>query len=412
LLAAQQNPTSPSFHQWLTPAQYADRFGISQADVNQVSAWLQAQGFSVVETPPSRTWIVLSGTAAQVESALHTEIHNYAANGKAFFANSSEPSVPAALANITLGFRGLSNYPIEPRAIRKIEGGTDQPNFTSSISGTHFVAPDDFATIYDVKSLYAGTPAIDGTGQRIAIVGQSNIVLADVAAFRTASGLSPNVPTLVLVPGSTDPGVLSITGDEQESSIDVEWAGAVARNASILFVYANSNTGGVFDAMQYAIGNNLAPVISISYGSCEPVNSSSEINALVALAQQANALGITIAASSGDGGATDCDGFFHDYPAQNGLNVDVPASLPYVTGVGGSEFSEGNGAYWNTANNVNNGSALSYIPEMAWDDSSSANGLAAGGGGASTVFGKPVWQTGTGVPADGVRDVPDISLNA
>lgn len=411
LLAAQQNPTSPSFHQWLTPAQYADRFGIAQSDLNQITAWLQAQGFSVVETPASRSWIVFSGTAAQVESALHTEIHNYAANGKTFFANSTEPSVPATLANITLGFRGLSDYPLEPRAIRKIEGA-DQPNFTSSISGNHFVAPDDFATIYDLKPLYAEAPAIDGTGQKIAIVGQSNVVLADIAAFRTASGLSPNPPTLYLVPGSSDPGVLSSTGDEQESSIDIEWSGAVARNATIVFVYANVNSGGVFDSLEYAIEEDLAPIISMSYGSCEPLNSQADINSVVAMAQQANALGITVVSSSGDGGATDCDGFLGNYPAQLGLNVDVPASLPYVTGVGGSEFNEGNGTYWNTTNNANNGSALSYIPEMAWDDSSPANGLAAGGGGASTVFGKPAWQTGTGVPADGVRDVPDISLNA
>ena len=413
LLAAQQNPTSPSFHQWLTPAEYADRFGITQSDLAQVSAWLQTQGFAVVDTPPSRTWIVFGGTAAQVKSAFHTEIHNYAANGKTFYANSAEPSVPAALAGMVLGFRGLNNYPVKPRAIKKGEAGSVGPNFTSSISGNHFVAPDDFATIYDLKPLYSRSPAIDGTGQKMVIVGQSNIVLADIAAFRTASGLPPNVPTLTLVPGSSDPGILNSTGDEQESSIDIEWAGAVARNAAIVFVYANPNTtNGVFDSLQYAIGQNLAPVISMSYGACQPSFTASDIDALTALVQQANSQGITIVSSVGDWGATDCDDWIGDYPATLGLNVDIPGSMSYVTGVGGTEFNEGNGTYWSGTNNANNGSALFYIPEMAWNDSSSSNGLSAGGGGASSIFAKPSWQTGTGIPADGFRDVPDISLNA
>ena len=412
LSAAQQNPTSPSFHQWLTPAEYADRFGISQSDLDQVSTWLQAQGFTVVERPPSRTWFVFGGTAAQVESAFpYGRIHNYVAKGKKFYANSAEPSVPAALAGIVHGFRGLDSYPLKDPAIKKGEFNTAQPEFTSG--GAHSLAPDDFATIYDLKPLYTSTPAIDGTGQKIVIVGQSNIVLADIAAFRTASGLPANVPTLTLVPGSSDPGVLNSTGDSVESSIDIEWAGAVAKNATIQFVYANSETaGGVIGALQYAIGNNLAPIISISYGGCEPANSASEIASLAAMAQQANAMGITIVSSDGDSGATDCDGFVSDYPAELGLNVDVPASIPYVTGVGGTEFNESNGVYWNSTNNGSNGSALSYIPEKVWNDSSPIDGLSAGGGGASSIFGKPSWQTGTGVPGDGVRDVPDISINA
>jgi hypothetical protein len=415
LLAAQQNSTSPNFHKWLTPEQYADRFGVAQSDLDKVTAWLQSQGFAVVEIPRSRNWIVFSGTAAQVESALHSEVHNYAANGKMFYANSAEPSLPAALAGVVLGFRGLNNFPLKPRGLKSI-GGSVQPNFTSGLSGNHFVSPGDFATIYDLKPLYNSTPAIDGTGQKIVVVGQSNIVLADIAAFRTAANLPAKAPIIVLVPGSSDPGVLSSSGDEQESSIDIEWAGAVAKNATITFVYSGN---GVFDALAYAISQNVAPIISNSYGGCEPTFTTSDINGLVAMAQQANALGITILTAVGDGGATDCDGNLGNYPAVLGLNVDIPGSLPYVTGVGGTEFNEaGLTTYWQpTTIPPPNGtdivsSANSYIPEKVWNDTSSTNKLAAGGGGASSVFGKPSWQTGTGVPADGVRDVPDISLNA
>jgi hypothetical protein len=408
LLAAQQNPTSASFHKWLTPAQYGDRFGIAQADLDKAAAWLQAHGFVVVETPPSRNLVVFNGTAAQVESAFHTEIHNYATRDRKFYANSAEPSIPSALAGVVSGFRGLNNYPLKPRSIKRSPlSATPQPNFTSSISGNHFVAPGDFATIYDLVPLYGS--GIDGTGQKIVVVGQSKIVTNDIATFRSLSSLPPNPPQVILVPTSSDPGV--IDGDVQEASLDIEWSGAVARKATIVYVYSTN----VFVSLQYAIEQNLAPVISISYGVCEPQTSASDINFLVALAQQANALGITIVASTGDGGATDCDGGLGNYPAELGLNVDVPGSLPYVTGVGGSEFDEGNGTYWQSANGSDVvSSALSYIPEKGWNDTIPPPvGLSAGGGGASSIFGKPSWQTGsTGVPADGARDVPDVSLNA
>ena len=348
LLAAQQNPTSPSFHKWLTPAQYGERFGIAQADLQKVSAWLQGHGLVVEETPESRNFIVFSGTAAQVESAMRVEMHNYATSDRKFYANSGEPSVPAALAGVVAGFRGLNNYHMKPRSIRKNPlSGVPQPNFTSSISGSNFVAPGDFAIIYDLKPLYAPGTLIDGTGQNIVVVGQSNIVLADIAAFRTASGLPANVPTVTLVPGSTDPGVLNSSGDEQESSLDIEWANAVAKNSTIKFVYSGN---GAFDALQYAVSQNIAPVISISYGACEAIFATSDINILVAIAQQANSQGITILSSAGDGGATDCDGSLGNFPAILGLSVDVPASLPYVTGVGGTEFNEGNGTFWLAAN--------------------------------------------------------------
>ena len=202
---------------------------------------------------------------------------------------------------------------MKPRAVRKNPAsGTPLPNFTSAISGNNFVAPGDFAVIYDLNPLYSASPAIDGTGQKIVVVGQSNIVLADIAAFRTAAGLSPNAPVVTLVPTSPDPGVLSGTGDEQESSIDIEWAGAVAKNATIDFVYSGN---GVDDALQYAVSQNVAPVISVSYGNCEAMNPLSEMESLVAIAQQANSQGITIVSSAGDGGATDCDSDLSNYPA-------------------------------------------------------------------------------------------------
>lgn len=409
LLAGQQNPTSPNFHQWLTPQQYGERFGIAPGDLAKVTAWLESMGFTVVETPASRNFIVFSGTAGQVGAAFHTQIHTYEAKGQKFYANSTEPSMPAGLAGVVAGFRRLNSARLQPRAAPSKPVGADvQPNFTSSGSGLQYITPGDFATLYDLNPLYSASPAIDGTGQKIVVVGQSQVVLSDIATFRSLSSLPPNVPQTILVPYSANPGL--VNGDVQESSLDIEWAGAVARNATIIFVFSGN---GVLDALQFAVSQNYAPVISISYGSCEAINPLSDVEALAFIAQQANAQGITIVSSVGDSGATDCDGDIGNYPAKLGLNVDFPSSLPYVTGVGGTEFKEGNGTYWQAApvGDVVS-SALSYIPEIVWNDTSTPNGFNATGGGASSIFGKPSWQTGTGVPADGARDVPDISLDA
>ncbi|MGB9103585.1 MAG: S53 family peptidase, partial [Terriglobales bacterium] len=333
-------------------------------------------------------------------------------NGETHYANVSDPKLPWPLANVVAGIRGLNDFRPKPRG--GVGRTSPRPQFTSSFPPfRNFLAPDDFATIYNLKPLY--NSGIDGTGQKIAVMGQTDLILSDIATFRSVSGLPASAPTVVLVPGSRDPGV--VNGDIGEADLDVEWSGAVAPKATI--VYVNSNNGA-FDSLNYAISQNLAPVISISYGDCEPNFSTSDINTLVAWGQQANAQGQTIVGPSGDSGAADCD-----YPltatsvvtsAIFGLQVDVPAALPYVTGVGGTTFNEGSGTFWSTTNNANNGSALSYIPETAWNDTAFeiANGgsLAATGGGVSKLFAKPIWQTGVGVPNDGQRDVPDISFAA
>jgi hypothetical protein len=426
LLAQQQDPTSPNFHHWLTPEQFAERFGLSQNDVDKVAAWLGAQGFTVTQTARSRSWVSFSGTAAQVAAAFQTEIHNFSFNGETYHANATEPSVPSALADVVLGIRGLDNYRLKPRTRVRSVNPSLHPNFTSGQSGNTFVAPGDFAVIYDVNTLYS--TGIDGTGQSIAVMGQTALYNggSDITAFRAAAGLPAKSPTLTLVPGSTNPGV--IPGDITEASLDVEWAGAVAKNATIIYVYANPNTGnGVLDSLVYAIDQDVAPVISISYGACEAQWGLANLNILEQLGQQANTQGQTIVAASGDSGAADCDSPSAT-SATHGLAVDAPASSPYVTGMGGTEFNEGSGTYWEPATGSDVlTSALSYIPEVAWNDTSPSNGLLAGGGGASSCvnatgtfpnvtcisgFAKPSWQTGTGVPNDGVRDVPDLSLNS
>ena len=413
LLDELQNPLSPHFHQWLTPEEFADRFGLSHADIARVVAWLQAQGFEITHTARGRNSVSFSGTAAQVRAAFGTEIHQYLVNGNLYYSNATEPAMPRALAEVVLGIQALDNYPLRPRAVvRKVK--EPAAHFTSGVTANTFVAPSDFAVLYDLNALYSA--GIDGKGQSIAVVGQTDLYNggSDITAFRSASGLSANAPQIILIPGATDPGVVS--GDVGEASLDVEWSGAVARNAAIIFVNGGSN--GVFKALQYAINNNTAPVISISYGACEADWGAADLNSLSQLAQQANAQGQTLVAAAGDLGPADCDapatpgGMVS--VATKGLAVDAPASLPYVTAMGGSEFNEGAGNYWKPTSNATDlsPSVLSYIPEKVWNDTSSMNGLSAGGGGASANFSKPSWQAGTGVPNDKARDVPDLSLNA
>jgi Pro-kumamolisin, activation domain/Bacterial Ig-like domain (group 3) len=401
LLEEQQDPNSPNYHAWLTEDQYADRFGLTPAELARVVAWLEAEGLRIDYVSRSRTWVMFSGSAGQVQSAFHTEIHGYEVNGASHFANATDPSIPEALAPLIWLVRGLDDFRIAPPRLKL----KPAPDYTSG--GSHALTPGDIATIYDINALYQN--GFSGSGQKIAVVGQTDIYLSDIEAFRTEFGLPSNNPELVLVAGSPDPGVSS--DDLIESSLDLEYAGGVAPDATVIFVYSTD----VFTSVAYAIDQDLAPLISMSYGGCE-----SEISSWPAstgayyesVAQQANALGITWLAASGDSGAAACDYGSGIQAASHGLAVNFPASVPEVTAVGGTEFNEGSGTYWSATNNANLSSALSYIPEIAWNDTAAGGGLAATGGGASIIFSKPSWQTGTGVPNDGVRDVPDVSFDA
>ncbi|MGA2589531.1 MAG: protease pro-enzyme activation domain-containing protein [Bryobacteraceae bacterium] len=397
LLVDQQNPSSAQFHKWLTPEQFGDRFGLSAADNSKVVAWLQAAGFTINRLARARNWIAFSGAAGQVSHALHTSFHSFQVNGETHFANTSAPSVPAALADVVGGFLGLSDFRLKPFVNILPAALSVGPEYTSGSS--HFLAPQDFATIYDVTPLYQA--GIDGTGLSIAVVGQSDVSLTDIEAFRSRYALPANDPQLILT--GPDPG---FNGAEVEGELDLEWSGAIAPNATIYYVYESN----ALDAILNAIDLNIAPIISNSYGACEVDAAASFFRSF---AQQGNAQGITLISASGDSGAAGCDPQGYQPFATEGQMVDFPAVMPEVTGVGGTMFVEGNNVstYWSSTNSTTYGSALSYIPETTWNESGS-DGLLASGGGASLFYDKPAWQSGPGVPNDNVRDVPDVALSA
>jgi subtilase family serine protease len=418
LLAAQQDPSSPQYHQWLTPDAFGARFGMAPADLAKVEVWLQQQGFTIDAVARSRDRIRFSGTAAQVAAAFGAPLHYFQVDGVRHFAPAADLSLPAAIAPTVLAVRNLDDFRPHPR-LQTVQA---LPRFTSSLTQNVFLAPGDIATTYDLGALRSS--GIDGTGQTIAVVGQSAITLSDLEAFQSAAGLPVKDPNVILVPNS---GAAAIFGsDEAESDLDLEWANAIAPGATIDFVYAGgSQTASVFDALTFAVDQDLAPIVSMSYGSCEPAESQTLRDSTETVLQQAAAQGQTVIAPASDYGSTDCYGVSGLSTAQqHALAVDYPASSAYATAIGGTEMPTADltagGTYWNSAPATADllSSAKSYVPETAWNDdspptSTTAGGLSATGGGASAFFAKPAWQAGVaGIPADGHRDVPDLALYA
>jgi subtilase family serine protease len=409
LVEAQQNPASGLYRQWLTPAEFGARFGVSEQDLAQVTAWLTGHGFSVEEIPAGRRLVVFSGTAGQVFDTFHTEIHRYLVDGVSHIANAQEPQIPAALAGVVDGVVSLHDFRRRSQIrARRLAGA--EPQYTAG--STHYVFPADFAAIYDLNPLYgAGTT---GSGVAIAVAGRSNINLGDVAAFRSLTGLGGNTPSVVLE--GTDPGL--VAGDQLESTLDVEWSGAVAPEAAVTLVAAASTgaTDGVDLAAEFIVNHKTAPVVSVSYGSCEQEMGSTELAFYNSLWLQAASQGISVFVASGDAGAAGCSAGANS--EGSGTAVNGLCSSPYSTCVGGTEFNEGSNAaqYWASANSASYGSALGYIPEEVWNESASngGTGMWASGGGASVVYRQPGWQagvSGTGA-ANGMRAVPDVALSS
>src|SRR5271170_895272 len=425
VLAGQQDKSSPDFHAWMSPAQFGARFGVSSTDLQKLKGWLSSRGFRVNRVAQGSMTIEFSGTAAQVKEAFHTPIHSFEVNGAMHYANASDPQIPAALAPVVAGIKTLHNFQKRPpihmqgKASRIANTSLWQPEFTfSGPSGTqHYLAPGDFAKIYNTAALYQS--GIDGTGQSLAIVARNNINLSDVQIFRIAFGLPVNDPQIIL--DGPDPGNLG-GSEETEADLDVEWSGAIAPNATIKFVVSAStnSTDGVDLSSLYIVDNNLAPILSVSFGQCEQNLGQTENAFYNNLWEQAAAQGITAVISSGDNGPAGCDNADQTTPATQGLAVNGLASTPFNVAVGGTQFNE-NGAdstYWSATNAPNQSSALGYIPEVVWNESCAdpnvcgVASLFASSGGASTLYSKPSWQAGLGVPNDGKRDLPDVSLDA
>jgi hypothetical protein len=494
LMDAQQSSSSPSYHKWLTPAQFGEQFGASSADIQTVSSWLTSHGLQVNRVSAGGTIIEFTGTAGSVQSAFHTSIHVYEVNGEQHFANSTPVKIPAALAPVVAGVVSLHNFPRHPQS--RVLGVFSKSKATGQVkpvvrfgpaSPGHFPSPSsDFTFAFnecsefnnvdtsntchalgpaDFNIIYSVPAGADGTGESIAIVGDSEICTTnspdfntcnsdDVATFRSLFGLPANAPNVIL--DGPDPG---FNPDETEGDLDVQWSGAIAPKATIDFVIAETTeaSAGIDLAAVYIVNNNLAPVMSESFGACE----AEVINPFYSeLWEQAAAQGITVLISAGDSGSASCDNENQVQTASFGRTVSGLASTPFNVAVGGTDFDYEAAGYpgnfWSTTNTaITQASALGPIPETTWNDScaqsfsgltgvacstltttSSSLNIVGGGGGQSncinfnqnaqvcepafqgsplTGYPKPSWQpiataNGLTIVNDLTRDVPDVSL--
>ncbi len=462
-IQAMHNPHSSQYHKWLTPDEFGKQYGLADADLAKVVTWLQGKGFQVNRVARGRGTIEFSGTADTVSSAFHTQIHSYVVQGKQHYGNATAPSIPTALTPAVAGVLSLHNFEKQApaRILGKLELDKTQtanaaaktksqlvykPNFTGS-TGIHYVGPGDLWTIYNSKPLITASTPVDGSGQTIAIVGRSDIDSNDIKGFRKMllpAPYSSAMPFTQIIDGP-DPG---INDDVVEQLLDVEYSTAMAPASQIKLVVAGSTntTDGVDLSATYIVDNNLAPVMSTSYGLCEALMGTAN-TFYNALWEQAAAQGITALVSSGDNGSAGCDIVGPSgeedfaYVADEGLQVNALASTPYNVAVGGNQFSDDTTAYWNTSSSSSPApftSALSYVPEKVWNEAcsplecgNSGATIAAGSGGASGCFdatwdstgnyilscsggyAAPDWQIGVyGLTGDKKRHLPDVSLTA
>ncbi len=459
------NPKSPDFHHWLTAAEFGQRYGLAPQDLSTITGWLQSHGFTVNSVYTNGLLMDFSGTAGQIRQAFHTEIHSLNVNGVPHIANMSDPEIPEALAPAIAGV--VSMHDFRPHALLSKQV-KQRPEYTFTSGGYVYeaVTPGDLATIYNLTPLFASGNT--GAGQTIALIEDADLYTSqDWNTFRSTFGLTQYTSgslTTVHPAGSSsanncaDPGLGG--GDDGEATLDAEWASAAAPDASIQLVScASSRTtfGGMIAITNLINSANPPMIMSISYGQCEAENGASANSAFSLAFQQAVAEGISVFVAAGDEGAASCDA--GNTSATHGIGVSGFASTPYNVAVGGTDFGDSasgtNTNYWNSSNGANYTSALSYIPEIPWNDScassllsnyfgfsttygssgfcGSTNGVhyyqnvVAGSGGpsncatgTSSAFGvsngtckgntKPSWQTGT--PGDGVRDLPDVSMFA
>ena len=444
-MSEQLDPSSPNYHKWLTPEQLGQQYGVAQSDIAKITAWLQSQGLTVSHVSKAHTSIEFGGSVAQVEQALQVSIHNFNNGTQKFLAPVNDPQLPLAFAPVVGGVARLDTIQPVPQIVNHgqakldpathgiTQAATPSPQLTTNGRNLHVTAADA-QTIYDVPNAtynpnYTG-PTYDGKGVTIGIGGTALISMTPIANYyQQFLGQNRSQPIQVV----NDYG--ATLQSDGEAYLDVEVSGGLAPGATIRYYPSPDLFSGIIQAAD----DNAVDVFSLSYLVCEAWGPQSENVFFAQTWQQFAAQGISVVAASGDAGASGCDSA-GAAQAKQGLRVSALSGTPYNISVGGTDFiglvtgtgpyQGGNGPYYR--------SALGYIPESPWNDSSWPNGdlannkpliyVVGGGGGASNCWysaydstgklncygglAKPYWQAGPGVPDDGVRDQPDVALFA
>jgi len=450
-----QNKNSPNYHKWLTPEEFGAKYGPSDQDLKTTTDWLADHGFTVNRIAQARNLIEFSGTAGSVQAAFHTSIHSYLVNGEKHFAIATDPEIPAALAPVVAGVTKLNDFnpkrnvmPGKSARWNAEKGpGSDYTWVDPDGNTDLYVVPADVAAIYNTPNAklnpaYTGK-TYDGTGVTVGIIGDANFTMQDVANYRAFflnDSSTAHLPNVII--DGNDPG---LNNDSVEALLDNEVLGGVAPGAAINFYTAASTQlqDGLFLAISRALDDNAVSVLNLSFGYCEYLSGASENQLFYQFWEQAAAQGISVAVSSGDTGSANCDSQGQS-TSYNGLAVSGFTSTPYNVSVGGTDFAALTSNYPASFKQYMNssgggvapyyGSAAGYIPETPWNNTTFSNTtidlnqtfsgeiLGGGGGGMSSCafqanggctggYPKPAFQANL-TPADGARDVPDVSLFA
>jgi len=375
LIAAQQDPRSPHYRQWIDAAEFADRFAPRRDEYERVRRWFTARGFRIVRDSPHRLALVLAGSVGQVEAALATRIRLFRDRGRTRRGPAVDPSLPEDIATSVRGILGLDDLPKYRPSVQLVDGQSA-------------LAPDDFAAAYAVAPLHAA--GLSGAGQSIAVVARSNFRDEDMVEFaRRFMRVPPR--TVVRRFAGRDPGILEPKGEELEVLLDTQWAAALAPGAQVNVVISTLE-GDIPESVQKAIEERLGNVVTISFTLCEPAAPVISAEIYDSWYAVANAQGQTVLVASGDSGSTECA------PSDpRSLAVNVLASSPHAVAVGGTSFAL-----------AADGTVPPVLEEAVWNDR-----FGASGGGESQVFARPRHQLAAGLsPLTRRRALPDLSLAA
>ena len=482
-IASQHNPASASFQHWLSPAQFGEAFGVNDSDIAAVTAWLTAQGFTVNNVYPNKTQIDFSGTVGQVNQAFHTQENIYTLGSEKHLSNASDISVPAALKNVIAGVMGLNDFQKPQQTKTKptvAQWDASKKSFASKDTGTatakrisqaldfsggaiRGLVPNDMATMYDTKPLRAN--GVTGQGVTLAVVNDSGMSPAIWANFVSTFNLAQYGGQFTQInpapPSGTSNCYAPLPYDSGQTDTIAEWATAIAPGVNLEMAscsdFATDGTydsvtdnyfGGLFVAANNLVnGNDLPDIISVGTTNSEFLTDSASKAAIDLMWAQADAEGISVFVSAGDAGSTGAILFgnqlINAYTGSPGVSPNALATSPHVTAVGGTDLADiidgTTSKYFAATPSVVGGSALSYVPEIPWNNSC-GNGVVgkalgfssvldfceawlaqdpslaylsstAGSGGPSAIDAKPAWQRQVfNAAKDQSRDIPDVSL--
>ena len=453
LVEQQKQKSSSNYHRWLTQDQFNSTYGPTSQEVNAVSNFLSAKGLTVVSVAENNLYIKAQGTVAGLQKAFNVQIHSYQKNGNTYHSNNADPSVNDSSGGLIAAITGLDDYGFEPNVAHAATAdGVSTPAFTplavsphgfffesqcfrpvetytftsttdvATYTGNRYGAnisntslghlapcgyqPSDLQKAYDLSPLY--TSGLDGTGQTIVITDAfgSATIGQDAQVFSQLYGLPPVNLTIAKAPGlSNNPKSVSRTWDV-ETTLDVEWAHAIAPGANIVLVLA-TDRASLDEAINYAVIHHLGNTISNSWGSLEGLGNPAQFDRVNRILEMAAAQGIDVNFATGDYG--------DDSVLVGFKTVDFPASSPFATAVGGTAlalnpdktiaFQTGWG---NNLTRIADTKALGNPP----DNPPLHLGFQGGaGGGASLTFARPSFQSGLGIPGN-TRLLPDIGMLA